>query len=132
MVDIIVARVTDPPARPYHRVLVDRLWPRGVRKEQAPWDEWLRDVAPSAALRRWYGHDPARHAEFRARYRTELEADTTGPTVRRLVELTQHGPLALLTATRDVAHSQAPILAEFLREVSAAAAPPTRGCPGGG
>ncbi len=115
-VDVVVARVASPPPRPRRRVLVDRLWPRGLRKDQAPWDEWLKDVAPSAELRRWYGHDPARYAEFRERYRAELQAAAAGAAWHHLLELAIGGPLALLTATSDVEHSQAPVLAEFLRE----------------
>lgn len=115
MIAITVARVADPPPRPCHRVLVDRLWPRGLRREDAPWDEWLRDVAPSGELRRWYGHDPARYSAFRERYLAELHARVSVDAMRRLLELAQAGPLALLTASRDVERSQAPILADFLR-----------------
>lgn len=116
MVDVVVGRIADPPARPYQRILVDRLWPRGVRKDQASWDEWMRDVAPSAELRRWYGHDPSRQGAFRQRYRAELDASRATPAMRRLLEVARCQPVALLTATRDVEQSQAPVLAEFLRE----------------
>ncbi|MFJ9442425.1 DUF488 domain-containing protein [Kitasatospora sp. NPDC101235] len=96
------------------RVLVDRVWPRGVRKEDAHLDEWLRDVAPSTELRRWYGHEPSRYAEFRRRYHAELRDAGHRDAVGHLRELAGHGRLTLLTATRDVDHSQAAVLAEWL------------------
>lgn len=70
---IVVHRIYDPDDEPGYRVLVDRLWPRGLAKGDAALDEWLKDVAPSTDLRRWYGHEPSRFAEFRKRYRDELE-----------------------------------------------------------
>jgi len=93
------------------RVLVDRLWPRGLRKDAANWDEWLKDAAPSAELRTWYGHDPARFAEFAKRYRAEL-AHTEA--LRTLRGYAAEGPLTLLTATRDLEHAQATVLADLL------------------
>ena len=98
------------------RVLVDRVWPRGVRKDDAPWDEWLRDVAPSTELRRWYRHDPERFDEFRRRYLAELDSPERRRAFTRLRELASDGRLTLLTATRDVAHSQAAVLAERLSQ----------------
>lgn len=114
--ELSVARVGFAGPGAGHRVLVDRLWPRGVRRDGAPWEEWLREAAPSDALRRWYGHDPARFADFRARYRAELVARAADPALGRLLALASAGPVILLTASRDVEHSQAPVLAEFLRE----------------
>jgi uncharacterized protein YeaO (DUF488 family) len=96
------------------RVLVDRVWPRGMRKEDAHLDEWLRDIAPSTELRRWYGHEPGRFAEFRRRYLAELRDPAHRQAVERLRDLAAHDRLALLTATRDVAHSQVAVLAEWL------------------
>ncbi|PZH10790.1 DUF488 domain-containing protein [Streptomyces sp. NTH33] len=96
------------------RVLVDRVWPRGVRKEDAHLDEWLREVAPSSELRRWYGHEPARFAEFRRRYRAELRDAGHREAARHLLDLAAHDRLTLLTATKDVDHSQAAVLAEWL------------------
>ncbi|MGX4688443.1 DUF488 domain-containing protein [Streptomyces sp. JNUCC 63] len=96
------------------RVLVDRVWPRGMRKEDAHLDEWLRDVAPSSELRRWYGHDPARFAEFRRRYRDELRDAEHREAAGHLRDLAAHDRLTLLTATKDVDHSQAAVLAEWL------------------
>lgn len=107
-----VKRIYDPadPADG-RRVLVDRLWPRGVAKAAAQLDDWLRDVAPSSGLRTWYGHEPSRFEEFARRYRAEL--DGAGPLLDGLRATT--GPLTLLTATRDVEHSGAAVLAAVLR-----------------
>ncbi|GAA4214097.1 DUF488 domain-containing protein [Microbispora amethystogenes] len=96
------------------RVLVDRVWPRGMRKADARIDEWLRDVAPSTELRRWYGHEPGRFAEFRRRYLTELREPARRQAVDHLRDIAGHDRLTLLTATRDVEHSQAAVLAEWL------------------
>ncbi|MFI7312416.1 DUF488 domain-containing protein [Streptomyces hygroscopicus] len=96
------------------RVLVDRVWPRGMRKEDAHLDEWLRDVAPSGDLRRWYAHEPSRFAEFRRRYLAELRDVGHRDAAEHLRDLAAHDKLMLLTATRDVDHSQAAVLAEWL------------------
>ncbi|WP_037673233.1 DUF488 domain-containing protein [Streptomyces griseus] len=99
------------------RVLVDRVWPRGMRKDEANLDEWLRDVAPSTDLRRWYGHEPSRFAEFRRRYLSELEDTGHRQAAEHLRDLAAHDNLTLLTATKDVDHSQAAVLAEWLAEI---------------
>ncbi|MEV6208441.1 DUF488 family protein [Kitasatospora sp. NPDC051914] len=97
------------------RVLVDRLWPRGLAKEEeAGFDEWLRAVAPSTDLRRWYGHDPDRWAEFRSRYLAELEEPEQAGALAHLRELAGRGPLTLLTATREADRSHAAVLADLL------------------
>lgn len=96
------------------RVLVDRVWPRGMRKEDAHLDEWLRDVAPSTELRRWYAHEPSRFAEFRRRYLAELRDPAHREAAGHLRDLAAQTRLTLLTATRDVQHSQAAVLAEWL------------------
>ncbi|MFE5207073.1 DUF488 domain-containing protein [Streptomyces sp. NPDC056600] len=96
------------------RVLVDRLWPRGISKDAAHLDAWLREVAPTNELRRWYGHDPERYEEFRARYLAELADDAHREAADRLRELADQGPLTLLTATRDPAISHTAVLAEWL------------------
>ncbi|GGM73139.1 hypothetical protein GCM10010106_19530 [Thermopolyspora flexuosa] len=101
------------------RVLVDRVWPRGLRKENAPFDEWLRDVAPSTELRRWYGHDPARFDEFCRRYLDELADPARREALGHLRDLATRGPLTLLTATRDAEHSQAAVLADWLAHAPA-------------
>lgn len=97
------------------RVLVDRLWPRGVSKSAAALDEWAKAVAPSDELRRWYGHQPERFAEFRERYETELQAPERLAALTHLRDLAGSGPVTLLTATKDVAHSEAAVLAERLQ-----------------
>jgi len=96
------------------RVLVDRLWPRGLTKEAAAVDEWLKAVAPSDALRRWYGHQPDKFAAFRQRYQAELGSAERADAVDHLRKLARDGTVTLLTATKDVEHSQAAVLAEWL------------------
>jgi uncharacterized protein YeaO (DUF488 family) len=96
------------------RVLVDRLWPRGLARDRAALDDWLRDVAPSDGLRRWYGHDPRRFAEFADRYRAELGDAAHAEALTRLRDHLRAGPVTLLTATRDLALSHAAVLATLL------------------
>lgn len=98
------------------RVLVDRLWPRGLAKDAAHVDEWLKAVAPSDELRKWYGHDPGKFAEFRRRYGDELREQERAEALRHLRELAAEGTVTLLTATKDLEHSQAADLAERLRK----------------
>ncbi len=98
-----------------HHVLVDRLWPRGVSKAGAPFEEWCKDAAPSADLRKWYGHDPDRFGEFARRYRAELSGAPAHDAIEHLIDLAHDGPLVLLTATRDLEISGAKVLAERLR-----------------
>ncbi len=116
MRDIGVARLREEPPGGRYRVLVDRLWPRGVRKEDSLWEEWLKDVAPSSGLRAWYGHDPSRYALFRQRYREELARAAHDTAVQHLLDLLASRSVVLLTATRDLERSQVPVLAAFLRE----------------
>jgi uncharacterized protein YeaO (DUF488 family) len=114
---IRVRRVYDEPAKADGaRVLVDRIWPRGLRKDAARLDEWARDVAPSAQLRTWYQHDPAKFGEFRQRYVAELAAPGAREALARLREMAASQPVTLLTATKDVELSQAAVLADLLRE----------------
>jgi uncharacterized protein YeaO (DUF488 family) len=94
------------------RVLVDRVWPRGLARAKAGIDEWAKAVAPSTELRRWYGHDPGRFEEFHRRYLAEPERQAA---LAHLRELARSGRLALLTATRDIDPSQAAVLTEHLR-----------------
>jgi uncharacterized protein YeaO (DUF488 family) len=98
------------------RVLVDRLWPRGVSKERAALDEWCKQVAPSPELRTWYGHDPARYDEFVRRYRDELTAGEQHDALERLRQQAGDGTLTLLTATKDEQHCAAEVLLELLGE----------------
>ncbi|HSU99590.1 MAG TPA: DUF488 domain-containing protein [Roseiarcus sp.] len=111
--DIRVKRIYDPPDREDGaRVLVDRLWPRGVSKERARLTLWLKEIAPSDGLRRWFGHDPARFAEFARRYRAELSANSEA--VGRLEELVKTGRVTLLYGARDEEHNEARVLADCL------------------
>jgi len=116
--DVQVARVYDDPAgHDGVRVLVDRLWPRGMSKEKAALDEWCKQVAPSTSLRQWYGHDPGRFAEFRRRYCAELQDDEqAAAALAHLVRLAADRTLILLTASREVAISEATVLADLIRE----------------
>lgn len=98
------------------RVLVDRLWPRGLRKADAHVDVWLKEAAPSKELRTWYGHAPDRHKEFVRRYRAELSDDGHAEAVARLRRLAGEGRVTLLTATKDLSLSQASVLAAYLTE----------------
>lgn len=108
-------RVYEPPAlEDGKRLLVERLWPRGLSKTMAALDGWDREIAPSPDLRIWYGHDPARWLEFRSRYRAELGARPER--LAALRALAAAGPVTLLLAARDVEHSSAAVLREVLLE----------------
>jgi uncharacterized protein YeaO (DUF488 family) len=104
----------DPSSSDGRRILVDRIWPRGIRKEDARLDEWMRDIAPSTDLRRWYGHDPKRFAEFRRRYLAELRDPARHEAVQRLRESASRERITLLTAARQLEYSQAAVLAHWL------------------
>lgn len=109
------ARVYDAPGPDEGtRVLVDRLWPRGLSKDKARVDVWLKDIAPSKELREWYGHDPAKHQEFVGRYRAELGQDDHADALTQLRALLDESPVTLLTATKDLSLSQATVLADEL------------------
>lgn len=112
---IHIARVYDPPGRDDGaRILVDRLWPRGVARARLPLDLWPKEITPSDELRRWLHADPTRWPDFARRYRAELDA--AGDHLAPLLELCRKGPVTLLTATRDPGHSQAPVLRDYLLE----------------
>ena len=115
-VAVRVRRVYEPPEpSDGQRVLVDRLWPRGLPKAAAQLDAWLRDVAPSSALRTWYGHDPERWPEFEQRYRAELEEPPRRELDDDLVRRARSGPLTLLCAARDPERSNAAVLQSVIR-----------------
>jgi uncharacterized protein YeaO (DUF488 family) len=118
---VSVVRVYEDPGRAghEHRVLVDRLWPRGLAKAAVDMDEWAKEVAPSAELRRWYGHEPARFEEFARRYRAELQEGIAAAEVGRLAGLARKQPVVLLTATRDVPRSGAAVLQSVLAGIMA-------------
>lgn len=114
---VTIKRVYDSPdAEPGdgHRVLVDRLWPRGVSKDKLHFDEWSKDVTPSSDLRKWYGHELQRWDEFERRYKSELESEPARPELDRLRAVHAHHPITLLTAVKDVDHSAAHVLAAEL------------------
>ena len=94
------------------RVLVDRLWPRGVSKSSARIDLWLKEIAPSAALRKWFGHDPAKWTKFRERYDRELDANAAA--VAELRKHARRGPVTLVYSAKDQEHNQAVALKEYL------------------
>jgi uncharacterized protein YeaO (DUF488 family) len=116
---IRVKRAYDPPSQNDGvRVLVDRLWPRGLTKTAAAVDLWLKDVAPSVHLRRWFNHDPSRWAEFIERYAQELDAlDTKSPAIAALVAAIRGGQVTLLFGARDTRHNNATALRSYLSRV---------------
>jgi uncharacterized protein YeaO (DUF488 family) len=116
MPDVRARRVYEEPApSDGRRVLVDRLWPRGLSKNRARLDEWLKAVAPSDELRRWYGHEPGKFAEFTGRYHAELTEPERAEALRHLRGEARSGQVTLLTATRDLEHSEAEVLVQELR-----------------
>ena len=112
-----VKRVYEPPeASDGTRVLVDRIWPRGLTKERAKVDVWLKDIAPSAGLRTWFGHDPKRWNEFQKRYFGELRANHAA--VEHLTDLLSAGKVTLLFGAHDTEHNNAVALRQFLQQRS--------------
>jgi len=112
-----IRRIYEPPSpQDGARVLVDRLWPRGVSKKSAALTLWLKEVAPSPALRQWFGHEPQRWREFRRRYRAELKSNTEP--VEHLRAMLRSSALTLLYAARDPEHNHARVLAEYLKRTS--------------
>lgn len=114
--NVRVRRVYEEPERgDGTRVLVDRIWPRGLTKARAALDEWCKNVAPSAELRKWYSHDPARFEDFGRRYRAELQDPPRAEALAHLRKLAKDRQLTLLTATSQPEISEAAVLAELLR-----------------
>ena len=112
MVQVAIKRIYEPPSpADGRRILVDRLWPRGVSKARARLDAWMKDVGPSDELRRWFDHQPERWAEFRRRYIDELKSNVELAALR---DAAVAGPLTLLYAARDTTHNEAVVLAEQL------------------
>jgi uncharacterized protein YeaO (DUF488 family) len=112
--DIRLKRAYEPAsARDGYRILVDRLWPRGVSKKQAKLDEWAKELAPSSQLREWFGHEPTRFPEFRRRYIDELRADA--PRLKELRRRARTRTLTLVYSAHDSEHNDAVVLAEVLR-----------------
>lgn len=116
---ITIKRVYDPPdPSDGLRVLVDRLWPRGLTKEKARVDEWLSDFAPTNVLRIWFAHDPERWEEFRTRYRNELAATGRMEDLRELAERGRRETVTLLFGARDRERNNAAVLRDILEELS--------------
>ena len=110
---IAIKRIYDPPEKSDgYRVLVDRLWPRGLKRDEADIDDWAKDIAPSSALRKWFGHKPERWAEFERKYRAELREGAAADALAALGR--RAGRVTLLTATRDLDHSHARVLQRLI------------------
>ncbi|MBT0651619.1 DUF488 domain-containing protein [Geomobilimonas luticola] len=110
---IRIKRIYDPPAsEDGRRVLVDRLWPRGIAKDAVRLDDWLKEIAPSDELRKWFGHDPAKWEEFRERYRAELQSHAE--TLATLRVTAKKGTVTLLYGAKDEEHNNAMVLKELL------------------
>jgi uncharacterized protein YeaO (DUF488 family) len=110
-----IKRAYEPPSRDDgRRVLVDRLWPRGLAREKLALDDWLKEVAPSDDLRRWFNHDPARWPEFTARYGHELGRPPASSAVAELVRCARQAPLTLVYAASDEAHNNAAALRDVI------------------
>ncbi len=111
--NIRLKRAYDPPAKgDGKRILVDRLWPRGVKKETAALDQWVKEIAPSDGLRQWFNHEPARWAEFQRRYADELKEHRD--LIGSLRQLARKGPVTLVYAARDTEHNDAVVLRQVL------------------
>jgi uncharacterized protein YeaO (DUF488 family) len=110
--DVMLKRAYDHPAKTDgQRILVDRLWPRGLAKAKAQIDLWLKDVAPSTELRQWFGHDPEKWPEFKKRYRAELKSN---PALSDLQARSRQGNITLIYAARDQLHNEAAVLKQIL------------------
>lgn len=114
---IQIRRVYEPAgAEEGYRILVDRVWPRGISKEKLPIEAWKKELAPSSELRKWFGHDPRRWEEFSRRYRQELASHADG--LRECLRAAGSQPLTLLYGARDKEHNQAVVLQEVLKELA--------------
>lgn len=98
------------------RILVDRLWPRGLSKERAHVDLWLKELAPSNELRKWFGHEPDKFAEFRRRYEAELRSPEARAELQQLEDRAKQGPITLVFAAHDVEHNDAVVLRDHLQQ----------------
>lgn len=113
---IKLKRAYDPPdGEDGFRVLVDRIWPRGVKKEDLALDLWLKEIAPSSSLRKWFGHDPKKWPEFCQRYEVELKEN--GDLINFLKEISDHGTLTLVFSASDTAHNNAVALKKYLESL---------------
>jgi len=111
--DIMLKRAYNPPSsRDGKRILIDRLWPRGVKKSDAAIDRWIKDIAPSTALRKWFGHDPARWRDFRRRYAAKIRDHADS--LAELRAAARKGPITLVFGARDEFHNGAVVLRDVL------------------
>ena len=112
---IQLKRAYDKPSKTDgKRVLVDRIWPRGIKKEQAGISLWLRDIAPSTELRKWFGHDPAKWAEFKRRYFKELKQHKEA--VEQITEMAEHGKITLVFGAKDQEFNNAAALKDYMEK----------------
>lgn len=117
---IAVKRAYEAPAeRDGRRILVDRVWPRGVTKDELRLDAWYRDLAPSTELRKWFAHDPERWPEFQKRYAAELKRAKAREQVEELAALGKRGKVTLVYGARDEEHNQAIVLRDYLKRLIA-------------
>lgn len=127
---IAIKRAYDPPSRADGtRILVDRLWPRGIRKQQLQVKQWMRELGPSNELRRFFGHNSARWDQFRKRYLRELKRPETANLLRELVGIARQERLTLIYSAKDEEHNQAVILKELLEQQLRGATEPIRTVP---
>ena len=108
---------SEPSSHDGVRILVDRVWPRGISKEQAHISEWRKDLAPTTSLRKWFGHEPVRWIEFRKRYRTELARSEMRDEIKKLARLSRKRTITLVYGAADEEHNQAVVLMELLEEM---------------
>jgi uncharacterized protein YeaO (DUF488 family) len=114
---ITIKRIYDPVSEDDgKRILVDRLWPRGVKKEKAAIDEWLKDIAPSDELRKWFSHDSSKWQEFKNRYKMELKGKDKSEFIEHLRKIARKGKITLLFSAKDIVHNNAVALKELLEE----------------
>lgn len=116
-VNIRCERAYDAPGKPAgYRVLVDRLWPRGIKKENLPLDEWVKEIAPSTELRQWFNHEVEKWPEFHQRFGKELEAHK--PLLQELLKKAGKRPLVLVFSAKDAEHNNAVVIREFLQKLA--------------
>ena len=116
---IKLKRAYEPASRrDGYRVLVERLWPRGIRKEDLVLDAWEKEIAPSHELRKWFGHDPKRWSEFQKRYRQELKDSAAAERLHELARRAADGTVTLIFSSHDVEHNNAVVLAEVLERLA--------------
>lgn len=115
---IITKRIYDAPEKSDgYRILVDRLWPRGVSKDAAHIDEWLKEIAPSDTLRKWFHHDPERWQEFQKRYKAELNSPALRESLQHIVTRAKKGKVTLLFSAKDTEHNNAVVIASVIKKM---------------